>query len=479
MAVPIVVCSLLSFLPVHGAGNGIPIKIDTNKIAGQTHDMFVGVTLDLETIVRSNWGYMNTSSQKIKNLAQALSPCFLRVGGTMSDHVHYDVPYQTDVWPTPEDKNLTASNWDRLNIFSRDVGWKMIFGLNALRRINNVWFPFNARDLMNYTSYKGYNITGFELGNEPDYFPVNVTPPELVFDFLQLYGLVKEWPYFSNSLILGPDIAEMVNPRGYQYYHEFLKYGGRDGIDYATFHHYYFASGGAKLEMFINPGIMNSIWVPIQRAVSYANETVPHRKVWLGETSTSYNQGAPGLSDRYVAGFLWLDKLGMTAKHGVEVVIRQSFYGENYSLLDFNDTNPNPDYWLTLLYMKLVGSKVLNVIFDSSSYVRIYAHCTNTKVPKYQKGSITFYTMNLSNATVDLLFPQFPGAELEVYLLQPKGTQGLTSRGVTLNGVLLELTEEDEIPNLIIPTVQTDSVSFPSLTFGFIVIPMANVTLCL
>jgi len=37
----------------------------------------------------------------------------------------------------------------------------------------------------------------------------------------------------------------------------------------------------------------------------------------------------------------WLDKLGLSAQKGVGVVIRQTLYGYDYSLLDI-DMNPNP-----------------------------------------------------------------------------------------------------------------------------------------
>ena len=37
----------------------------------------------------------------------------------------------------------------------------------------------------------------------------------------------------------------------------------------------------------------------------------------------------------------WLDKLGLSAKMGIGVVMRQSFYGQNYSLIE-NDFFPNP-----------------------------------------------------------------------------------------------------------------------------------------
>lgn len=88
-----------------------------------------------------------------------------------------------------------------------------------------------------------------------------------------------------------------------------------------------------------------------------------HCSIWskflyltAGETGSAYGGGAPGLSDRYVAGFLWLDKLGMAARLGVDVVVRQSLSGGNYGLLD-PEMEPLPVSRSALWHLSLLSFK--------------------------------------------------------------------------------------------------------------------------
>ena len=55
----------------------------------------------------------------------------------------------------------------------------------------------------------------------------------------------------------------------------------------------------------------------------------------------------------------WLEKLGLSAREGVSVVIRQVLYGHNYGLLD-TDMNPNPvSVRLLLLLLGICVSSVV------------------------------------------------------------------------------------------------------------------------
>ncbi|CAL4113774.1 unnamed protein product, partial [Meganyctiphanes norvegica] len=104
------------------------------------------------------------------------------------------------------------------------------------------------------------------------------------------------------------------------------------------------------------------------------------------ETSSAYGGGAPKLSNRYVAGFLWMDKLGLSARMGVDVVARQTLYHGSYALLD-EYLNPLPDYWLSVIYKRQVGGKVLDIQLSTSTpTVRLYAHCLNPTSQHYKQG---------------------------------------------------------------------------------------------
>ncbi|CAG2247457.1 HPSE [Mytilus edulis] len=57
------------------------VKIDTDRVIETVSDRFLSVTIDTSTI-QANWATLNLSSPKVQILAKALSPCYLRVGGS-------------------------------------------------------------------------------------------------------------------------------------------------------------------------------------------------------------------------------------------------------------------------------------------------------------------------------------------------------------------------------------------------------------
>ncbi|XP_064602793.1 heparanase-like isoform X2 [Liolophura sinensis] len=321
-------------------------------------------------------------------------------------------------------------------------------------------------------------------------FNTTVNPRQAGRDFGILRTLMQTIPSYKSSLLIGPDVtrpikteyANRLSISSVDYLKGFL-HTGAQFVDVISFHHYYVRSQTATAEDYVDPTILDSLQGQITLAQSIINSTSPGgKRLWLGEAGSSSGSGAPCISDRYIAGFTWLDRMGLSAVNRVDVVIRQSFYKGNYAVIDRLDYTPFPDYWLMLLYKRLVGQRVLQVATSNSSrWVRVYAHCACSQSrSQYQPGAVTLYILNLYKTDVEVKLPQFQKYDLHLYLLTPDGAAGIFSRNVRLNGQVLEMLSDSELPRLEPQTWPAGNpVHMEALTFGFVVIPDANVTVCM
>ncbi|XP_016011745.2 heparanase isoform X1 [Rousettus aegyptiacus] len=466
-------------------------------------------------------------SAKLRTLARGLSPAYLRFGGTKTDFLIFDpkkepsfeeriywqsqskqdictsgfIPSDVEKrlqleWPFQEQlllreqyqkkfKNSTysRSSVDILYTFANCSGLNLIFGLNALLRTADLqWNSSNAQLLLDYCSSKSYNIS-WELGNEPNSFQkkagIFIDGLQLGEDFIELHKLLGK-SAFKKAKLYGPDVGQ-PRVKIVKMLKSFLKAGG-EVIDSVTWHHYYLNGRIATKEDFLNPDVLDTFILSVQKVFQVVEETRPHKKVWLGETSSAYGGGAPSLSNTFAAGFMWLDKLGLSARMGIEVVMRQVFFGAgNYHLVDEN-FEPLPDYWLSLLFKKLVGTNVLmaSVRGPDRSKLRVYLHCANINHPRYKEGDLTLYALNLHNVTKRLQLPYYLfDKQVDKYLVKPSGPDGLFSKSVQLNGQTLKMVDDQTLPAMTEkPLRPGSSLGLPAFSYGFFVIRNAKVAVC-
>lgn len=60
----------------------------------------------------------------------------------------------------------------------------------------------------------------------------------------------------------------------------------------------------ATIQDFMDPTILANLERLLTTVNNIRSKTAPGRPIWLGETSSAYGGGSPGLSDAYVAGFM-------------------------------------------------------------------------------------------------------------------------------------------------------------------------------
>lgn len=506
------------------------LNVDFSRVLKRVNKRFLSVSIDASLVAEEKFMYL-LGSPKLRTLAKALSPAFLRFGGTRQDFMIFNpvnqqnsYQHQNSVFqkgdtckrlelpPLLEEKlkqqwtqQQTLLQWEELHrkyhrvkfteyavdllySFTNCSGLDLIFGLNALLRTSgNSWNSSNAKTLLQYCESKQYHMA-WELGNEPNSYEkkagIRLDGYQLGQDFVQLREILRESKLYQNTGLYGPDVSQ---PRAHRrdLLDGFLE-SGAEAIDACTWHHYYVNGRDTSLEDFLDPQILDTLAVKTNEVLETIDLVSPGKKVWLGETSSAYGGGAVGLSDTFVAGFMWLDKLGLGAKLGLDVVIRQVLIGSGtYHLVDDN-LDPLPDYWLSVLYKRLIGPEVLSIeafsIIGQKKRVRVYLHCTNKKSTSYKSGAVTVIAMNLSKSPSRIAVPsQVSNSTGEAFILQSEkpGEDGLYSRSVKLNGVLLKMVDDRTLPELKGATLPPgEHLQLPEYSLAFYVLQEAKAPVC-
>ncbi|XP_034899170.1 heparanase-like protein 1 isoform X1 [Populus alba] len=533
--------SLLLFLasfPVILAQEGTraTISIDGTIAVAVIDDNFICATLDWWPHDKCNynqcpWGYssvtnLDLSHPLLAKAIQAFRNLRIRIGGSLQDQVLYDVEsLKAPCHPFRKMKGglfgfskgcLHMNRWDELNhLFSR-TGAIVTFGLNALYGRHQIrkgvwggaWDSSNAYDFMNYTVLKGYKIDSWEYGNELSGSGVSASVSAELYgkDLIKLKDVV-------NNLYKNSDLKpSLVAPGGFfdkQWYAKLLQVTGSGIVNFVTHHIYNLGAG-------MDPNLVNKILDPhylskVSETFSNLSQTIqqngPWASAWVGESGGAYNSGGRHVSDTFVNSFWYLDQLGMASRYNTKVYCRQTLVGGHYGLLNTTTLVPNPDYYSALLWHRLMGKVVVAVGSNASPFLRSYAHCSKGR------AGITLLLINLSNQTDFIISVQNsmdmrltveenisgensfvrglkrsvswvgsrasdePMYREEYHLTAKDGN--LRSRTMVLNGIPLELTEDENIPNLDPVRLDVNSPLYINpLSISFIVFPNFDAPAC-
>ncbi|KAK9721525.1 Glycosyl hydrolase family 79, N-terminal domain [Popillia japonica] len=437
-------------------------------------------------------------SQRLRYMMKNLSPGYLRIGGTMADRLIF-VTNQTQsrkVLMDVQDGSdcayeqrhcslgsistftLLDTEWLELYELSYSTGFIILFDLNVLiRKSDGSWDYENAEKLIKFSNDNNMNVI-WQLGNEPNSFQhvfnYSVNASQLALDFLKLKGILNKYPLYRNVLMVGPDVTRPRpdDTNSIAYLKEFLAVGGGHIVNAVTFHQYYFNGRNVVNVEFLDPRTYDLLRAQIdivKGLVSYyETDTKP---IWLTETADAYGGGAPGYSNRYIGTFIWLDKLGIAAKMGLDVVVRQTLFKGFYALIDYN-YDPTPNYWISVIYKAFVGPEVVPCIEASSEKVRLYCQCTNKN---FRSSSVTLFGFNLKDSDViirveGLKDPRYALDTIYAYVLSPYLT--LFTKSMYLNKEQLVLNSDGTLPPFK-PKLITDEVHvvIPAYSSAFFVIP--------
>lgn len=428
------------------AGGGEAVVVDARSAVAVTDDDFVCATLDWWPPEKCDYGTcswglasllnLNLSNKILVNAVKAFSPLKLRLGGSLQDMLIYDTGDTRQAPCAPFVKNASAMfgfsqgclplrRWDELNAFFQKTRPRIVFGLNALNgrvpmpdgSLGGPWNYTNAASFIRYTVSKGYDVHGWELGNELSGSGVGarIDADQYAADVIALKHIV-------DSAYQGkPSKPLVLAPGGFfdaAWFTELVSKTKPDQMDAIT-HHIYNLGPGVDdhlVQKILDPSYLDGEASTFSNLQGILKSAGTSAVAWVGEAGGAYNSGHHLVTDAFVFSFWYLDQLGMSSKYDTKSYCRQTLVGGNYGLLNTSTFEPNPDYYSALLWHRLMGTKVLSTAFNGTNKIRAYAHCA-----KNSEG-ITLLLINLDGSSTNRIYVTSQGAHAQSGRKKGSGT---------------------------------------------------------
>lgn len=476
---------LLFFISCSQKSNFQNLKIE-NKIHYTVDKRYASMAIDTAQIVGSYWwdkegkmiggrgknkvAPLNTLNPQLAYYLKELSPTYLRIGGSEADALFYNLEENLKR-PKIYDSELTPKIWNNLQQLLKNSEADLFFTLNSgpSSWIENELDYANIENFLSYLSKTNTKNIQFELGNEIfAYWAIfgldyKLSPEKYAKYYLHTKTLLQK--YNLNPKLAGPASAYwpvIGEPLSFLFYKmEDLYPLLNKNFDRITWHYYPTQSSRCPVQLrkkqahhFLNPVVLDEVNKWAEHHLELKDKHSPNAELWLGETGPAQCGGEPILSSSFLSTFWWLDQLGTLALNKHDVLIRQSFVGADYALLN-DDFTPRPDYYGTWLWKRYMGNKVLKLNYSNNKQkLRLYAHCSN------KKGNISILAINISKKPITINLPK-----AESYGLMAMTTPELTSQNITINNnAIVTLTDLKRVT----PRPISQKVEFSPYSINFV-----------
>lgn len=432
-----------------------PLELKRCKLSKfrEVSERYLSLSIDISVLAGGNWWEgsnsvkkglgankvdpINLYSPELDRLVAPLAPFYIRLGGSEADTVGYFTPSSKK----REGLVLTQEHWDGLHNFLNRNQLSLYFtakyGVFDRRKHGN-WDGSELETLLQYSKKSSFKLDVAELGNELNAYWIfhGITaqpgPKNLAKDYQRFAQLMKS--YYPDIRISGPGSAfwpklgEPIAPFS-NLTRSFLEQI-TDDLDIIDWHYYPFQSKRspvrtrtARYSSMLNPRSFEDFAKYCGILKSWRKQYHPEAELWTGESGSAQCGGQAGISDRWASSFWWADQLGLGAKLGQHVMIRQSLIGGDYGLIDRNTLQPRPDYWLSLFWAKLMGTHV-HPVYSKDKHLRAYCH-------ENDEGELTLLLINLTKKARTVSCEEFGKPVQQFEFTAPF----LDSKDVYINGM--------------------------------------------
>lgn len=429
------------------------------------------------------------TNPRLRKLAAALSPAYLRVSGTWANSSYFQDSNAPAPAKAPEGFNgvLTRREWKGVMDFSAAVNAKIITSFatsSGTRNADGVWTPQQAEQLVDYTESLGANLAAAEFMNEPNFAelggaPKGYNPGDYGRDMAKLTAWAKA--SVPGMLLLGPSAVGEGVPLGPPGSIHLLKtedlLAASDPKSLNVFSYHFYPAVSERCsglhptqeairELALSPEYLDRTDKAEAFYAGLRDRFTPGKPLWLTETGEAACGGDPWASS-FIDSFRYLNQLGSMARRGVQVVAHNTLAASDYGLLDEKTLSPRPDYWAALLWRKFMGVTVLDAGEKAWPKLRVYAHCLRDN-----PGGVALLVLNTD-----------ANAAGHLQIASPASRYSLTSNDLfgastDLNGSRLSLGSDDALPPIEGQPTLPGNLEFAPASITFLAIPQARNPSC-
>ena len=415
---------------------------------------------------------VNLYEKKLRNLAAALGPAYVRVSGTWANDVYFqnnDEPIFSKV-PAGFNNVLTRAQWKGVIDYCKAVGAKLVTSFaisDGMHDANGNYKIDQVKELIDYTRSIGGEIAAAEMFNEPTFAshgnaPKGYNAQNYANDFAVFKKFVQS--YYPKMLIEGPgavgeggalgtsaisfdiatdDIMQKLTERPFDVY-AYHFYGGVSKR----------CGGNQTAESVLNEKWLSKTETALEFYKKSKDKYTPEAPIWLNETAEAACGGDP-LASTYADVFRYLEQLGRLAKNGVQSVMHNTLCRSEYALLEPDTHNPRPNYWAALLWSKLMGADV----YETSPItpgVDVFVHNL-----KNSTSGMAVLIVNPTGAEHSITIP----SNAEQYMLTADGIEAKT---VKLNNDILKLKPDETLPDIRGKKIKAGEIKLPPHSILFL-----------
>jgi hypothetical protein len=430
---------------------------------------------------------IDLSNSRLRKLAAALSPAYVRVSGTWANSAYFQDSENVAPANAPAGFSgvLTRQEWKGVIDFSHAVSAEIVTSVATgpgPRDAQGVWTSEQARELFEYSKSVGGRIAASEFMNEPTYAAMGGAPKG--YDAASYGRDVTVFRSFlrktaPDTLFLGPgSVGEgpfAIPMAGGVLKSEDLLHAAGPVFDVFSYHLYAAtsqrcASMGASSQT-TAAAALSQDWLsrPEKIGAFYGDlrDTFePGKSLWITETADAACGGNPW-AGTFLDTFRYLVQHASLAQRGVKVIMHNTLASSDYGLLDENTFAPRPNYWAALLWRRLMGTTVLDPQITSTPNLYAYAHCLRN----HPRG-VALLVINADKQQVQEITL---ASEAERYTL---AAGQLQDRAVQLNGKNLQLNSDGDVPEFVGQPTRSGRISFAPASITFLEIPNASNSSC-